>query len=230
MRRQNRGLGVFIVTGLLSLTGVLIAATAASAQEEELERGTQLVSGFFGPFLNLTGDSEDADDLGSEGTEFESEWAIGGSYQYFLTPKLSLEASVTFGNGEGEVEGSGNDDPEDGDNEENGEAEDENGDNGGVSGNALYVTGSIIYNFRPEARVKPYVIAGAGLVRIDVDNRNSSRPAGVFGGGVLIGVSKSVLIRVDARDHAYRLDQGGSSSTFNDLSLTGGVCLGAQLR
>lgn len=193
------------MTGLFSLSGVLIAATAASAQEEGLERGTQLVSGFFGPFFNLTGDSEDADNLGSEGSEFQSEWAIGGSYQYFLTPKLSLEASVTFGTGEGEIEGSGNDDPED------------------VSGNALYATGSIVYYFPPQARVKPYVIAGAGLVRIDVDNRNSSRPTGVFGGGVLFGVSKSVLIRADARDHVYRLDQGGSSSAFNDLSLTGGV-------
>ena len=165
------------------------------------------------------------DNEGSEGTEFESDWALGGSYQYFLTSNLSLEASVTLSRGEGELEGAGSDDSEDNDGEENGNDKNENGngDEGGASGNALYITGSIVYNFRPQARLMPYVIAGAGLIRIDVDSRNTSRPAGVFGGGLLLRVSDSILIRADARDHVYTLDQRGSSSTFNDLSVTGGV-------
>jgi len=39
----------------------------------------------------------------------------------------------------------------------------------------------------------------------------------------MLTVSQSLLVRVDARDHLYTLDQGGGSTTRNDLSLTGGV-------
>jgi hypothetical protein len=84
---------------------------------------------------------------------------------------------------------------------------------GELSGNALYFTGGLVYNFRPQSPFTPYVTAGFGLVRIDVDGNRESRPAGVFGGGLMIAISKSVLIRVDARDHLYTLNQEGSSAT-----------------
>ncbi len=107
--------------------------------------------------------------------------------------------------------------------EENEDSESGNGAAEDVSANALYFTGGIVYHFSPGGRFRPYVTAGAGLVRIDVDGSATSRPAGVFGAGLLIGLSRSLLVRVDARDHLYTLDQGGGSNTRNDLSLTGGV-------
>ena len=57
MRTNDGRRGAFILMGLLSLSGVLVAATTASAQENELQRGSQLASGFYGPFFNLSGDS-----------------------------------------------------------------------------------------------------------------------------------------------------------------------------
>ena len=142
-----------------------------------------------------------------------------------MTPKLSVEASFTYGTGEGEREGPGADDPEDSDNgdeNEDSESEDENGAGENVSANALYFTGGIVYNLSPGGRFRPYVTAGAGLVRIDVGG-STSRPAAVLGGGLLIALTRTVLVRVDARNQVYTLDQGGSSSMHYDLSLMGGV-------
>lgn len=214
----------FLLLVVLSMSLASLAGATATAQETGFQRGSQLITGFTGPFFDLSGEPEDIES-GDAGLEFESDWAFGGSYQYFLTPKLSIEASLTYGTGEGEIEGPGSDDPEDEDGEEEG-AEEENGEEGEEgerSAHGLYLTGGITYNFRPQDRFNPYVSAGAGLVRVDVGGSSSSRPAGVFGGGLLLSLSKSLLVRVDARDHLYTLDQGGSSSTRNNLSLTGGV-------
>jgi outer membrane beta-barrel protein len=209
---------------LLSLFLALLAAPMARAQQSGLERGSQLITGFTGPIFDLGGEPEDVEGDGTNGLEFESDWAFGGSYQYFLTPNLSLETSLTYGTGEGEIEGAGADDPED--DEGNGEeAEEENGEEGESSAHGLYFTGGIVYNFRPGGRLKPYVSAGAGLVRIDVDGSGTSRLAGAFGAGLLLRLSESLLLRVDGRDYLYTLDQGGSSSTRSDLALTGGVSI-----
>ncbi len=157
---------------------------------------------------------------GERASSTRPEWYFGGSYDYFLTSKLSLQASAAFATGEGELEGLGEDDPEDAD-DESGE-EDENGE-GELGANGLYLTGALVYHFRPDGRLRPYLTAGGGLVRIDVEGNTDSRPAGVFGGGVLVGLSRSVLIRVDAHDTLYTLDTGAGSTTRNDLSLTGGL-------
>jgi hypothetical protein len=208
----------------ITLLAVLVAAAlgvgSAGAQEDSFEPGTQLLSGFFGPSFDLGGKGEDVE--GVEGIEFESEWHFGGSYQYFLTSRLSLEASAAFASGEGEIEGPGEDDGEDSDDENaEEEEEDENGEEAGANG--IHITGALVYHFRNQGRLRPYVTGGGGLVRIDVDGTTDSRLAGVFGGGVLIGLSPSVLVRVDARDTLYTLDTGGDSSTRNDLSVTGGL-------
>lgn len=210
---------------VLTLSLASLPAATAGAQENGFQRGSQLITGFTGPFFDLSGEPGDVESGDASGLEFESDWAFGGSYQYFLTPKLSIEASLTYGTGEGEVEGSGSDDPEDENGGEEGSEEEtgEEGEEGERSAHGLYLTGGITYNFRPQNRFNPYVSAGAGLVRVDVAGSSSSRPAGVFGGGLLVGLSKSLLVRVDARDHLYTLDQGGSSSTRNNLSLTGGI-------
>jgi hypothetical protein len=47
------------------------------------------------------------EDSEGNGIEFQSNWAFGGSYQYFPTPKLSVEASFICGTGEAEFEGPG---------------------------------------------------------------------------------------------------------------------------
>ena len=211
------------LSALLVLFAAWLPVSTAGAQDESFERGSQVISGFSGPVFDLSRETEDADAEDGDGVEFEADWAFGGSYQYFLSSKLSLEASLTFATGEGELEGPGADDPEDSDDEEDEDSESGNGAAENVSANALYFTGGVVYNFSPGGRFRPYVTAGAGMVRIDVDGSATSRPAGVFGAGVLIGLSRSLLVRVDARDHLYTLDQGGGSNTRNDLSLTGGV-------
>ncbi len=209
---------------VLSLSLASLPAATSSAQENGFQRGSQLITGFTGPFYDLSGEPADIE-TGDTGLEFESDWAFGGTYSYFLTPNLSIEASLTYGTGEGEIEEPGSDDPEDEDGEEEGSEEEngEEGEEGERSAHGLYLTGGITYNFRPQDKFNPYVSAGAGLVRVDVDGSSSSRPAGTFGGGLLISLSESLLVRVDARDHLYTLDQGGSSSTRNNLSLTGGI-------
>src|SRR5262245_17001709 len=94
---------------LLSLTPVALltpglTGTSASAQQEPFQSGSQLVTGFTGPIFDLGGEPEDTEGQDVSGVEFESDWAFGGSYQYFLTPKLSVEASLVYGTGEGEIE------------------------------------------------------------------------------------------------------------------------------
>ena len=198
------------LSALLVLFAAWLPVSSVSAQDESFERGSQVISGFSGPWFGLSGQTEDADAEDGDGVEFEADWAFGGSYQYFLSSKLSLEASFILGTGEGEREGPGADDPEDSDDEENEDSESGNGAAEEVSANALYFTGGIVYNFSPGGRFRPYVTAGAGMVRSDVDGSATSRPAGVFGAGLLIGLSRSLLVQVDARDYLYTLDQGAA--------------------
>ncbi|HEY7816652.1 MAG TPA: outer membrane beta-barrel protein [Vicinamibacteria bacterium] len=212
-----------LITALAVLAAAGLGVGSAGAQEDSFEPGTQLLSGFLGPSFDLGGEGEDVE--GQEGIEFESEWHLGGSYQYFFTPKLSLEATAAFVSGEGEIEGPGEDDGEDSDDEEsddeNGEEEEDGEEE--IGGNAVHITGALLYHFRPQGRLRPYVTGGGGLVRVDVDGTTDTRPAGVFGGGLLIGLSPSVRVRVDVRDTLYTLDSGGDSTTRSDLSLTGGL-------
>ena len=89
------------LSALLVLCAAWLPVSTAGAQDESFERGSQVISGFSGPLFDLSGETEDADAEDGDGVEFEADWAFGGSYQYFLSSKLSFGGELHLGDGRG---------------------------------------------------------------------------------------------------------------------------------
>ena len=214
----------------IAVVMIAASATAVEAQSSRpFERGHRLVNLAVGQQFSV----QENESEGSEREEGEG-LTIGGRYQHFLTPRVSLEAAVHYSPSSGDMEGgdaNGSDDNgENGDNGGNGADDDEDGDAGGV--NVFYVTGGINYHLRSGGRFIPYVTAGGGVVSVRATGAGTSaKPAGMVGAGVLFAVTDSLLLRADLRDYLYSganlgataVAPSGSSSMANDLSWTGGI-------
>ena len=215
----------------LAVVMIAASATAVEAQSSRpFERGHRLVNLAVGQQFSVQENENESE--GSESEEGEG-LTFGGSYQHFLTPRVSLEAAVHYSPSSGEIEGGSDDDGENGENGDNGNngADDgEDGDAGRV--NVLYVTGGINYYLRSGGRFIPYVTAGGGVVSVRATGAGTSaKPAGMVGAGVLFAVTDSLLLRADLRDYLYSganlgataVAPSGSGSMTNDLSWTGGI-------
>ncbi len=214
----------------LAVVMIAASATAVEAQSSRpFEPGNRLVNIAVGQQFSLQ--ENESQDNDSEREESEG-LTFGGSYQHFLTPRVSLGAAVHYSPSSGEMEGGGDDDDgENGDNGNNG-ANDDDGEDGNGRVNVLYVTGGINYHLRSGGRFIPYVTVGGGVVSLRATGAGTnSKPAGMIGAGVLFAVTDSLLLRADLRDYLYSganlgatsVTPGGSSSMVNDLSWTGGI-------
>lgn len=227
--RNAPGTNLFLGVGLATVM-VIASSTPAEAQAPgPFERGAQLVSGVAGwQSFGLEDESESGEQELSEAMTY------GGSYQYFVTPRVSFEAAFQFGPTSADVEGAGDDDVE-----ENGD-DDDNGDDGedddGANVNVVYVTGAINYNLRRGGRFIPFVTAGGGAVSLDVSGAGTdSTLAGMVGAGLLFAWTDRLLLRADVRDYIYSANSlsaaslqalmlpDGFNGTVYDLSVTGGV-------
>ena len=210
----------------------LAAPSGATAQQSGIfERGTQLVSGFAGSFSSgLEDESGDIERGLDDATTY------GGSYRYVLTPRISIEATVEFGQTEAEedIDVNGEENGDDGEDDDDGE----NGDDGedGARVNIVNVSGSIIVNLRRSGRWLPFVSAGGGGSSLDVNGAGTeSTFTGVFGAGILITLTVRLLVRADLRDYVYDASSVSTatlgalmipaelSGIANDLSATAGV-------
>lgn len=103
-------------------------------------------------------------------------------------------------------------------------------------GDAEYLAGTIdlVYRLRlagPAGMVEPYVAAGAGVRRLELDPiarpevRSTTDPVGTLAAGARVDLWRPVAIRFEVRDHVSRFDatETGSSKLQNDVLVTLGL-------
>lgn len=180
----------------LAVVMIAASATALEAQSSRpFEPGNRLVTISIGQQFSV----QENESEGNEREEGEG-LTFGGSYQHFLTPRVSLEAAVHYSPSSGEMEGGSDDHGENGENGENGGNGADDGEDGSV--NVLYVTGGINYHLMSRGRFIPYVTAGGGVVSVRATGAGTNaKPAGMVGAGVIFAVTESLLLRADLRDY-----------------------------
>jgi opacity protein-like surface antigen len=87
----------------------------------------------------------------------------------------------------------------------------ENSANSDLSSNLDLYGVDLLYHFKPDNPVVPYLLAGAGVVRVDLEQPSGTRKNTDFfwegGGGVKIPVNKWIDVRFDVRLQRYRLER-----------------------
>jgi len=87
----------------------------------------------------------------------------------------------------------------------------ENSENSDLSSNLDLYGIDLLYHFKPDNPIVPYLLAGAGVVRVDLEQLSGTRSNTDFfwegGGGVKIPVNKWIDVRFDVRLQRYRLER-----------------------
>jgi hypothetical protein len=87
----------------------------------------------------------------------------------------------------------------------------ENSENSDLGSNLDLYGIDLLYHFKPDHPVVPYLLAGAGVVRVDLEQLSGTRSNTDFfwegGGGVKIPVNKWIDVRFDVRLQRYRLER-----------------------
>ena len=177
----------------LSLFGILTLVASPVNAQETIEAGDMLITGVFGTqSFGLEGEEGDeGEDDG--GAELETAITFGGGFRYALTSRWGLEGNIQFSPTSASFEV--DDIDEEGDDDDSGDDDsDDSNDNGDDdrSVNSSYYTAGVTFNLLRGRTFIPFVTAGGGGVMLEISGGGSeTKLVGMFGAGVLFGVSRA---------------------------------------